>query len=85
VFRRSACPRARGITKRFENVLALDGVDFDLRPGEVHALGKRIETLSSSDATEESLARLMVGRLLPFVAVEITKAGVSRRSGRDRP
>jgi ABC-type uncharacterized transport system ATPase subunit len=28
----------RGITKRFPGVLANDHVDFDLLPGEVHAL-----------------------------------------------
>ncbi len=28
----------RGIRKRFGDVQALDGVDFDLRPGEIHAL-----------------------------------------------
>lgn len=30
--------RMRGITKRFPGVTALDGVDFDLLPGEIHAL-----------------------------------------------
>ncbi len=29
---------ARGLVKRFGGVLALRGVNFDLRPGEVHAL-----------------------------------------------
>jgi len=29
---------ARGISRRFPGVLALDNVDFDVRPGEVHAL-----------------------------------------------
>ncbi|MCZ7663860.1 MAG: sugar ABC transporter ATP-binding protein [Thermoleophilia bacterium] len=30
--------RMRGITKRFPGVTALNGVDFDLLPGEIHAL-----------------------------------------------
>ena len=28
----------KGITKRFPGVLALNGVDFNVMPGEVHAL-----------------------------------------------
>ena len=30
--------RLEGITKRFPGVVALNSVDFDVRPGEVHAL-----------------------------------------------
>jgi ABC-type sugar transport system ATPase subunit len=30
--------RLREVTKRFGGVVAVEGVDFDLRPGEVHAL-----------------------------------------------
>ncbi|HYP16895.1 MAG TPA: ATP-binding cassette domain-containing protein, partial [Opitutus sp.] len=29
---------ARGIGKRFPGVIALDGVDFTVNPGEIHAL-----------------------------------------------
>ncbi|MFO1067094.1 MAG: sugar ABC transporter ATP-binding protein [Geminicoccaceae bacterium] len=36
--RASELARLEGITKRFPGVLALDGVDFDLRRGEVHVL-----------------------------------------------
>ena len=32
----AALLRARGVGKRFAGVTALDGVDFDLRAGEVH-------------------------------------------------
>ena len=30
--------RARGIVKRFDDVIALDGVDLDLAPGQIHGL-----------------------------------------------
>jgi len=34
----SSALQARSLTKRFAGVTALDGVDFELRPGEIHAL-----------------------------------------------
>ena len=38
-----ALMEARGLTRRFGSVTALDGVDFDLKPGEIHCpvRGKR--------------------------------------------
>lgn len=57
----------RGISKRFPGVKALDGVDFDLRPGEVHVLfgengaGKStlINIISGTFAQDEGDYRFM--------------------------
>jgi ABC-2 type transport system ATP-binding protein len=35
---RTPAARARGITKQYGDVIALDGVDLDVRPGQVHGL-----------------------------------------------
>src|SRR6478609_4038754 len=78
---------ARGLVKRFGQVLALSGVDFDLRPAEVHALcgengaGKStlIKTLSGiwpHGSYEGEI--LMSGKPQRFAAIsDSEKAGLS--------
>jgi ABC-type uncharacterized transport system ATPase subunit len=51
--------RANGITKRFGRTLALDGVDFDARPGEIHAL------IGENGAGKTTLMNVLSGSLAP--------------------
>ena len=49
----------QAVTKRFPGVLALDAVDFDLRPGEVHVL------FGENGAGKSTLISIMAGALRP--------------------
>ena len=49
----------RGITKRFPGVLALEAVDFDLRPGEVHVL------FGENGAGKSTLINIIAGSFAP--------------------
>jgi len=69
---------ARGIVKSFPGVLANDHVDFDLRPGEVHAL------LGENGAGKSTLMNVLAGLYRPDEgAVRVHGREVEFRSPRD--
>ena len=61
---------AQHITKRFPGVLALDDVDLELLPGEVHAL------VGENGAGKSTLIKVLGGQHQPT-------AGTHQRQGRD--
>jgi len=71
---------ARGLTKHFGAVSATDGVDLELRPGEIHAL------IGPNGAGKTTLINQIVGELKPdagrlyFEGHDITALPVHRRS-----
>jgi simple sugar transport system ATP-binding protein len=68
----------RGIVKRFPGVLANDHVDFDLRPGEIHAL------LGENGAGKSTLMSVLAGMYKPEAGTVLVRGQlVSFNSPRD--
>jgi simple sugar transport system ATP-binding protein len=68
----------RGITKRFPGVIANDRVDFDLRPGEIHAL------LGENGAGKSTLMSMLAGLYRPDAgSIVVRGQPVSFNSPRD--
>jgi ribose transport system ATP-binding protein len=62
--------KIRGLAKRFEATLALDGVDLDVRAGEVHAL------VGHNGSGKSTLNKILAGFHEPDRGSEVTVGGV---------
>lgn len=60
----------RGISKHFPGAKALDGVDLDIRPGEVHCL------LGQNGAGKSTLIKVLSGAHQPTGGEKIGRAHV---------
>ena len=60
---------ARGIHKRYGNVTAIDGADFDLYPGEILAV------IGDNGAGKSSLIKVLSGATIPDSATALTLDG----------
>lgn len=70
--------RMSGVTKWFDRTRALDGVDFELAPGEIHAL------LGENGAGKSTLMHVLSGRFPPDSgSIEIDGRPVTLRNARD--
>jgi ABC-2 type transport system ATP-binding protein len=55
----TAAVRARGVVKRFDEVVALDGIDLDVAPGQIHGL------VGPNGAGKTTLLGLLLGLAVP--------------------
>ena len=83
--RRARCWKSTGLTKSFLGQRALDGVDFTLRSGEIHALlgengaGKStlIKAVTGVVQRDAGIVRLDGAEIMPRNAEEAVKAGIA--------
>ena len=68
----TALVEARGVSMEFPGVRALDGVDFDVRPGEVHAL------IGENGAGKSTLIKILSGEISTYDG-EVRIDGAPRR------
>ena len=76
----------RSLTKLFGSFAACNGIDLDIRPGEIHAL------LGENGAGKSTLVKMLFGVLGPSSGqilwkgepVRISSPGAARRRGRGR-